>query len=65
MMRLGVGRVIQRGSYTPARVARQLKAMLAEPTLAQKSQSVAQQLSTENGLRSACDALEELYRNSL
>ncbi len=64
MLRLKVGRVIQRGKYTPWRVARKLKQMLAAPLLAQRSSSVAQQLAGENGVRTACDALEELYRKS-
>ena len=64
MKRLKVGRVIQRGNYKPWRVARRLKAMLAEPLLAQRAKSVAQQLSHEDGVREACNALEELYRHT-
>ena len=64
MKRLKVARVIQRGNYKPWRVARRLKAMLAKPKLAQQAESVAQLLSHEDGVRTACDALEELYRKS-
>jgi UDP:flavonoid glycosyltransferase YjiC (YdhE family) len=64
MKRLKVARVIQRGKYTPWRVARRLKAMLAQPMLAQRAESVARLLNNEDGVRTACDALEELYRNS-
>jgi UDP:flavonoid glycosyltransferase YjiC (YdhE family) len=64
MLRLKVGRVIQRGKYTPWRVARKLKQMLAAPLLAERSKSVAQRLAGEDGVRTACDALEELYRNT-
>jgi UDP:flavonoid glycosyltransferase YjiC (YdhE family) len=64
MRRLKVARVIQKGSYTPARVARKLKAMLAAPRYAQRALEVAQLLSHENGVRTACDALEELWRSS-
>jgi UDP:flavonoid glycosyltransferase YjiC (YdhE family) len=64
MQRLKVARVIQRGNYTPMRVARRLKAMLADFQLAQRAESVAQQLAKEDGVRTACDALEELYKNS-
>jgi UDP:flavonoid glycosyltransferase YjiC (YdhE family) len=64
MQRLKVARVIQRGNYTPLRVVRRLKAMLADSRLAQQAGSVAQRLSHEDGVRTACDALEELYRNS-
>jgi UDP:flavonoid glycosyltransferase YjiC (YdhE family) len=61
MRRLKVAQVIQRSNYTPKRVARRLKAMLDAPKLAQRAKTVAQQLSKENGVRTACDALEELY----
>ncbi|MGA7833538.1 MAG: glycosyltransferase [Terracidiphilus sp.] len=64
MLRLKVGRVIQRGKYTPWRVARKLKQMLAAPLLAGHASRVAQQLAGEDGLRTACDALEELERHS-
>jgi UDP:flavonoid glycosyltransferase YjiC (YdhE family) len=64
MLRLKVGRVIQRGNYTPWRVARRLKAMLAEPLLTKRAESVARLLANENGVGAACDALEELYRKT-
>jgi UDP:flavonoid glycosyltransferase YjiC (YdhE family) len=64
MRRLKVGRVIQKASYLPSKVARRLKAMLSDPLLAQEAEDVAQQLTHEDGLRTACDALEELYKNS-
>jgi hypothetical protein len=38
--------------------------MLAEPLLVQRARSVAQQLSHEDGVRAACDALEELYERT-
>jgi hypothetical protein len=38
--------------------------MLAAPLLAERAGSVAQQLASEDGVRTACDALEELYRKS-
>jgi UDP:flavonoid glycosyltransferase YjiC (YdhE family) len=46
------------------RVARRLRSMLADPLLARGAESVAQQLSHEDGVGAACDALEELYKNS-
>ena len=64
MRRLKVARVIQRGNYTPLRVARKLKAMLAEPKFARRAAQVAHRLELEDGVRSACDALEELYRKT-
>ena len=64
MIRLKVARVMQRGNYKPWRVTRKLKAMLADPLLALRAKSVAQQLSHEDGVREACNALEELYRRT-
>ena len=64
MLRLKVARVIQRGRYTPWRVARRLKAMLAEPVLFKRAESVGRRLAGEDGVKTACDALEELYKNS-
>jgi rhamnosyltransferase subunit B len=61
MERLNVARVIQKKNYTPARVAKRLKVLLANPEFAQQSQFVAQQLAREDGVRTACNALEELY----
>jgi UDP:flavonoid glycosyltransferase YjiC (YdhE family) len=64
MRRLKVARVIQRGNYTPLRVARTLKAMLAEPQFARRAAQMARVLQQEDGVKTACDALEELYRSS-
>jgi UDP:flavonoid glycosyltransferase YjiC (YdhE family) len=64
MRRLRVAQVIQRGNYTPLRVAHKLKAMLAEPLFAQRAEQVAHRLEQEDGVRSACDALEGLYRST-
>ncbi|MDR3726738.1 MAG: glycosyltransferase [Terracidiphilus sp.] len=64
MRRLKVARSILRARYTPARVAGTLRAMLAEPAYAERASQVAEQLSHENGLRTACDALEDLYRKT-
>jgi len=45
-------------------VARKLKAMLAAPRYARRALEVAQLLRRENGVRAACDALEELWRKT-
>jgi UDP:flavonoid glycosyltransferase YjiC (YdhE family) len=62
MRRLGVARVIQRGNYTPMKVAGKLKAMLEEPRFALRAAEVARVLRHEDGVRAACDALEGLHR---
>jgi UDP:flavonoid glycosyltransferase YjiC (YdhE family) len=64
MRRLKVARVIQRGNYTPLRAARKLRAMMTEPRFARRAEEVARGLEQEDGVRTACDALEELYRSS-
>ncbi len=61
MRRLGVAKSIAKKNYVPARVARMLKAMLASQSLAQRAASVAGQLKSEDGVKTACDALEGLY----
>lgn len=61
MRRLKVSRTIQKADYKPARVARKLRAMLDDPDFAVRAQSVAQQIAAEDGVKTACDALEVLY----
>jgi UDP:flavonoid glycosyltransferase YjiC (YdhE family) len=60
MRRLKVGRTIERGDYQPARVARVVGEMLAESKFAERADAVARQLEQEDGVKTACDALEEL-----
>ncbi len=61
MRRLKVAKSIQKSSYTPLKVARKLEAMLADPSFGQQALAVAKQLELEDGVRVACDALEQLY----
>ena len=62
MRRLGVGRTIQRANYKPSRVARFLRAMLANPSLSENAKAAANQIAQEHGVNTACDALETLHR---
>ena len=64
MRRLQVARVIERGNYTPVRVARKLKAMLEDAALAMNAKKVAALIGHEDGVASACDALEGLFRHT-
>lgn len=64
MKRLGVARAIQRASYKPWRVARGIRAMLADPEYEQKAQSAARELAQEDGVKTACDALIGLYERT-
>ena len=60
MQRLKVAKAILKSKYTPVRVARRLEGMLEEPKFFQRSESVARMLAREDGVRTACDALEAL-----
>jgi len=60
MKRLGVAKVIQKDKYTAKRVTRKLRSVLDDATLAENAAAVAQQLRCENGVKTACDALEAL-----
>jgi len=62
MRRLGAARALLRTRYTPKRVARVLRAMLAEPEYEEQAQKAAREIAQENGPATACDALEALYR---
>jgi UDP:flavonoid glycosyltransferase YjiC (YdhE family) len=62
MRRLGAARSLLRSSYTPKRVARVLRTMLAEPVYEEEAQKAAREIASENGEATACDALENLYR---
>ncbi len=61
MKRLKVSRTIQRSSYKPARVARKVRAMLDEAEFAEHAAEVARQIAAEDGVKTACDALETLH----
>ncbi|MGC2615317.1 MAG: glycosyltransferase, partial [Terracidiphilus sp.] len=60
MKRLGVAKVIQKAGYTPKKVTRKIRKMLDDPSLAEKARAVAEQLRGEDGVKTACDALEAL-----
>jgi rhamnosyltransferase subunit B len=64
MRRLKVARIIQRGNYTPVRVARKLRTLIEDPKFARRAEAVARRLAHEDGTRAACDALEELWRKT-
>jgi UDP:flavonoid glycosyltransferase YjiC (YdhE family) len=64
MKRLGVAEVIQKASYTPKKVTRKLQEILDKPELAQKATTIAEQMRGEDGVKTACDALESLYQRT-
>ena len=64
MRRLKVAQVIQKAKYTPFQVALRLKMMLTGTWMTERAAAVAKQLEQEDGVRTACDALEELFRKT-
>jgi rhamnosyltransferase subunit B len=58
--RLGIARTIARHRYTPARVATELRPLLENPSYARRAAAVGEEVRREDGVGSACDALEEL-----
>ena len=61
MKRMGAACVIQRAQYKPWSVARSIRAMLANPNYAEQARKAAGEVARENGVKSACDALESLH----
>ena len=61
MKRLGVARVIQKSEYKPTKVMRGLRSIFDNPSLERRARIVAEQMQGENGVNTACDALEALH----
>ncbi len=58
LARLGVARTAPRHA-TPARLTADLDRILNDPSYSQRSSEVATRVRREDGVRAACDALEE------
>jgi UDP:flavonoid glycosyltransferase YjiC (YdhE family) len=58
LQRLGVARVIPRRRYTARRACSELKTLLTDPACAASAVKVARRIAGENGVRAACDAIE-------
>jgi rhamnosyltransferase subunit B len=61
MKRLGVAKVIQKADYKPKRVNRKVRRILDDQCVRLKAQEIANQLRREDGVKTACDALDQLY----
>ncbi|MEO7272132.1 MAG: glycosyltransferase [Vicinamibacterales bacterium] len=61
-VRLGMARTVTRGAYSPARVARELSALLDDPSYAERAAAVAGLVRAEHGTETACDAIEQVLR---
>lgn len=55
--RLGTSRTIARSQYTAVRVARELRELLENPQYATRAAAVGRIIQTENGVKTACDAI--------
>jgi UDP:flavonoid glycosyltransferase YjiC (YdhE family) len=60
IQRLGCGVVMRRGRYRAQRVAEQLRSLLDSEAIRAKTAAVAQQIRAEDGVASACDAVERM-----
>jgi UDP:flavonoid glycosyltransferase YjiC (YdhE family) len=58
--RIGLARVLHRSRYTPAPVAAELRRLLKDRRYGQRAAHVGTQIRQEDGVRTACDALERL-----
>jgi UDP:flavonoid glycosyltransferase YjiC (YdhE family) len=64
LARLGIARTISRERYTPVRAAAELRHLLDNPRYARRARAVGTAISEEDGVRTACDALEGLLQGS-
>jgi rhamnosyltransferase subunit B len=60
--RKGISRTISRHRYTPARVAAELRHLLNDPAYGRRAAEVGEQMRQEDGVRVACNALEEVLQ---
>lgn len=59
--RIGVARVVRPGRYRAARVIDELRPLLEDATYADAARRVATIVRSEDGVRTACDAIERLW----
>ena len=59
---LGVAKVIQRKAYTAELAAVKIQKLLERKSYARRAAEVAHTVASENGVKAACDALEETGR---
>jgi rhamnosyltransferase subunit B len=59
---LGVAKVIQRKDYQPEVAAQKIRRLLEDATYTQRATEVARVIAEEDGVRTACDALENAAR---
>jgi UDP:flavonoid glycosyltransferase YjiC (YdhE family) len=62
MQRLGVAKTIERSHYQAERAARLIASLLSTPSYSEHAAAAASVIAAEDGLRSACDAIEGFAR---
>jgi UDP:flavonoid glycosyltransferase YjiC (YdhE family) len=62
--RLGIARTVSRTRYAPDRVAAELRHLLDNPAYLQRASEVGEKVQKEDGVKTACDALEGLLQGS-
>jgi len=62
LQRLGVARAIPRKHYTARRTSSDLEHLLTDPAYAARAAAAARRIAGENGVRTACDAIENHLR---
>jgi UDP:flavonoid glycosyltransferase YjiC (YdhE family) len=60
--RLGVAKVVQRKNFTAERAARMIAGLLSNPRYGERALEVQREMAREDGLKTACDALEKIMR---
>ena len=58
--RLGIARTLSVPAYTPKRAAAELRQLLDDPRYAERAAAVGERVRTEDGIGTACSAIEEL-----
>ncbi len=59
---IGVGRTVPRSRYSAPRVAHELNQLLKTENYAKRAKEVGERISSENGIKTACDGIEKLLR---
>jgi rhamnosyltransferase subunit B len=59
---LGVAKVIQRKGYRAETAAKKIRELLEDNTYARRAAEVARAIAQENGVATACDALERMVK---
>ncbi|WP_197992883.1 glycosyltransferase [Gimesia aquarii] len=62
--RLGIARIIPQHRYTPNRAMTELRHLLENPEYSRRAKEIKEEIRKEDGVKNACDALEQLLQKS-